>query len=513
VTEEDDAVGRAPRRPRGLSREDIVVTAIAIADAEGTAAVSMRRIARDLDVGAMSLYWYVESKEELHRLMLEGVHGEIEAAEPSGDWRGDLAGYARNYRAALHRHPWAIDFLGVGPPSGPNDARNADRLLGALDGLGLDAATTIWALLTVGTYVMGAALREIQEIRWHRAADEAKAEMTEAEVAAARQGFERMIRGSGRYPHIAKIFDADVDPDAPETRDARFEFGLSCVLDGIAALVSALLPAQMHEDATEVLGVLLDPDVLSGRRVLLEEAQHVLLELARPLTRDDLDQRRLLRLGLVEDAVQRLFDLRTPVVDVVQVERQLHLPRLCAGLAMRPDGGDDLVGGLRGVALGQHRHDPFTTRGRLEGGKLAIEQLLGEEMVMPRQQPPLQFLPADHQEDHGRLSPCAQFLAVGALERRAGHHGGVAVRDLAIHPVADGAQPRRAVGVGERDTRAHLGDVGFRVKSVRVREPPAEPPGDQRADRRLAAARYPRHDEDHGYHPTRPPQRQQPQRQ
>ncbi len=229
--------GREPRRLRGLSRGDIVATAIAIADAEGTGAVSMRRIARDLHVGAMSLYWYVESKDELHQLMLEGVQGEIEAAEPSGDWRDDLAVYARNYRAALHRHPWAIDFLGAGPPSGPNDARNADRLIGALDGLGLDAMTTMWALLTVGTYVTGAALREIQEIRWHRAADEARAEMTEEEAAAARSEFEWMVRGSGRYPHITKIFDAGVDPDAPQTRDARFEFGLGCVLDGIAARI------------------------------------------------------------------------------------------------------------------------------------------------------------------------------------------------------------------------------------------------------------------------------------
>jgi AcrR family transcriptional regulator len=230
---------RGPRGPRGLSREDIVATAIGIADAEGTGAVSMRRIARDLHVGAMSLYWYVESRDELHQLMLERLHGEIEAPEPSGDWRADLAAYARTYRAALHRHPWAIDFLGAGPPSGPNDARNADRLLGALDGLGLDEMTTMWALLTVGTHVMGAALREIQEIRWHRAADEARAEMTDEEVAAARQEFARMIRGSGRYPHLTKIFDADIDPDAPQTQDARFEFGLACVLDGIAARIRA----------------------------------------------------------------------------------------------------------------------------------------------------------------------------------------------------------------------------------------------------------------------------------
>ena len=364
--------GREPRRLRGLSRDDIVATSVAIADAEGTAAVSMRRIARDLHVGAMSLYWHVESSDELHQLMLEAVQGEIEAPEPSGDWRADLAAYALDYRAALHRHPWAIDFLGAGPPSGPNDARNADRLIGALDGLGLDAMTTMWALLTVGTYVTGAALREIQEIRWHRAADEARTEMTEDEAAAAYREFERMVRGSGRYPHIAKIFDAGIDPDAPETRDARFEFGLGCVLDGIAAWIGDLLPAQVHEDAAEVLRVLLDPDVLGSRRVLLKEPEHVLLELARPLAWDDLDQRRLLRLGLIEDAVQRLLDLRAPVVDVVQVEGQLHLPRLFRWPAVRPDRGDDLRGGLAGVALGDHRLDSLVGSGWLEGGQLAL---------------------------------------------------------------------------------------------------------------------------------------------
>src|ERR1700722_12544476 len=76
--------GREPRRLRQLSRADIVETAVAIADAEGTDAVSMRRIARDMRVGAMSLYWYVGSKDELHQYMLEAVQGEIEAAPPSG---------------------------------------------------------------------------------------------------------------------------------------------------------------------------------------------------------------------------------------------------------------------------------------------------------------------------------------------------------------------------------------------------------------------------------------------
>jgi AcrR family transcriptional regulator len=229
--------GPPGRRMGGLSRADIVDIAVAIADAEGTEAVSMRRIARDLRVGAMSLYWHVESKEELHQLMLETVHAEIEAPPPSGDWRTDLAAYASNTRSALLRHPWAIDFVNTGPPSGPNDARNAERLIGALDGLGLDAKTTMWILSTLGTYVTGAALREIQEERWHRSVDEYTAEMTEADLDAWHVEFERQIRGSGRYPHITKILDANFDPDAPETSGERFWFGLGCLLDGIATAI------------------------------------------------------------------------------------------------------------------------------------------------------------------------------------------------------------------------------------------------------------------------------------
>ena len=199
-------------RARGLSRADIVAAAVALADSEGAEAVSMRRIARDLRVGAMSLYWYVSSTAELHQAMIEQVQAESEVPEPSGDWRADLRRYAATAREALLRHPWAIDFLGAGPPSGPQDASNADRLAGAFDGTGADVKTTMWAAMTLGTYVMGAALREVQEARWHLAGDAAEAA----------SGF---------------------DPDAPETRDERFEFGLGIVLDGIAARFCPVPPA------------------------------------------------------------------------------------------------------------------------------------------------------------------------------------------------------------------------------------------------------------------------------
>jgi hypothetical protein len=78
------------RRDRGLTRDEIVAIALAVADAEGVAAVSMRRIARELNAGVMSLYWHVASKEELQDLMLASVEAEIVVPEPSGDWLADM---------------------------------------------------------------------------------------------------------------------------------------------------------------------------------------------------------------------------------------------------------------------------------------------------------------------------------------------------------------------------------------------------------------------------------------
>ena len=79
-----------PRRAAALSREEIVRTAIRVADAEGAEAINMRRIARELGSGTMSLYWHVASKDELLDLMIDAIAGEAQAPEPSGDWRADL---------------------------------------------------------------------------------------------------------------------------------------------------------------------------------------------------------------------------------------------------------------------------------------------------------------------------------------------------------------------------------------------------------------------------------------
>ena len=228
-----------PRRATALSRDEIVRAAIEVADAEGPEAVSMRRIARELNSGTMSLYWHIGSKEELLDLMIDSIAADAEAPEPSGDWRKDLRAIARTTRASLHRHPWAVNFMGGRPPTGPKTLRNLERSLSSLDGLGLDKVTAISSLMTVGTYVLGAVLREIQEANGERYMADQFAGMSDAEKQAVLAEFAERVRQSGRYPHMVAMMNEGIDPDAADTRDERFEFGLDCLLDGLALRISA----------------------------------------------------------------------------------------------------------------------------------------------------------------------------------------------------------------------------------------------------------------------------------
>jgi len=224
-----------PRRAAALSREEIVRAAMNVADAEGPDAINMRRIARELRAGTMSLYWHIRSKEELLDLMIDSIVGEPEVPEPSGDWRADLRAIARSTRDTLHRHRWAVNFMGGRPPLGPKSLRTLERALSVFDGLGLDKATEMTMLTAVNTYVLGAVLREIQEMNGDHYMAEVFAGLSEAEKQALLKEFTERIRGAGRFPHMVAMMAEGVDPDAPETRDERFEFGLDCLLDGIAA--------------------------------------------------------------------------------------------------------------------------------------------------------------------------------------------------------------------------------------------------------------------------------------
>jgi AcrR family transcriptional regulator len=223
----------AARRPR-FSREQIASVALAIADAEGFAAVSMRRVAAELGSGTMSLYRYVATKAELAALMDDALIGEtvIPDEELPGDWRGALTLVAHQTKAVYLRHPWAIQALqgeggGQGAPMGPNGLRHFEQSLAALAGAPFDTRGKLDLLTIVDDYVFGHVLRAAELNARTRA------EPGQAEVAAIMKFVEDQI-SSGRFPHLAALADdpagrSVVDPGRLEQ---RFELGLQALIDG-----------------------------------------------------------------------------------------------------------------------------------------------------------------------------------------------------------------------------------------------------------------------------------------
>ena len=117
-------LSRKSDHPAGLDRDRITVASVALLDAEGLAGFSMRRLAAKLDVTAMSLYWYVDTKDDLLELALDSVFDETAPPPQTGaDWRDRLRELATGYRTMLVGHPWASELAGRFPNIGPHATR------------------------------------------------------------------------------------------------------------------------------------------------------------------------------------------------------------------------------------------------------------------------------------------------------------------------------------------------------------------------------------------------------
>jgi AcrR family transcriptional regulator len=211
----------------GLTTDQIVRTAIELADQEGLEALSMRKVAERLGAGAMSLYRYVPGKAELLQLMLDAIHGEDADPPPLGTWRERLEGLARRSRARILRHPWMLQVvLGRRPPLGPNVLADWDLYLGALSDIGLAPVEVSPAAELVAGYVQGATRLAVEAEQVERESGQ-----TDAQWWSTRMSFWEEYFDPERFPAITKIY-AQGGYDKPID---SFEFGLQRILDGIAA--------------------------------------------------------------------------------------------------------------------------------------------------------------------------------------------------------------------------------------------------------------------------------------
>ncbi|MEV5753269.1 TetR/AcrR family transcriptional regulator [Actinoallomurus sp. NPDC052308] len=232
--------GAQPRPRRGprprLTTEQITRAAIEAADAEGLAALSMRRVAERLGVGAMSLYTYVPGKAELVDLMVDAVYGERSGpVETSGGWRERLAGVARANWALYRRHPWMLQVATVRPALGPNALAKYDEELRAVEGIGLTDVEMDAVLTLVLQHVVSSARLLVEA-----AEAQSRTGLTDEEWWAAHAPLLAEVFEADRYPVAARVGAAAGEAhQAALSPEYAFEFGLARILDGVGALVES----------------------------------------------------------------------------------------------------------------------------------------------------------------------------------------------------------------------------------------------------------------------------------
>jgi AcrR family transcriptional regulator len=225
-----EGAARGARGPKpGLTLDRIVEAAIAVADAEGIEAVSMRRVARELGAGTMSLYRYVPGKTELLTLMLDRVSEITESPLAGGPpWRVAVERAARQtYRLYLD-HPWLLKVNWTRPVFGPNTLAGVEVFITAIDGLGLTDQQRVMVMMAVDSYVTGMARTQVL---YASAADETG--LSDEEFWRIQLPVLERAMTSGDFPVLAALSDDSFDAGWEET----FEFGLARLLDGLELFV------------------------------------------------------------------------------------------------------------------------------------------------------------------------------------------------------------------------------------------------------------------------------------
>lgn len=223
------------RRRTKVTREQIAQAAFAIADSEGIEAVSMRRVADELGVGTMTLYYYVRTKDDLLSLMDDALMGEtlIPADKLPAGWRDAIIAVARASRDAFIRHPWSLQMVGFG--IGPNGMRHMEQSMRAVSSLPLDRDGQMELLAIVDDFVFGHALRM---------SDSLIDAFADPRAARSIMKFTTSQVATGEFPMIDGLI-GDGDPVQAFSKiaewmsdESRFDRGLEAILDGFEARIA-----------------------------------------------------------------------------------------------------------------------------------------------------------------------------------------------------------------------------------------------------------------------------------
>ncbi|CAL9492062.1 TetR/AcrR family transcriptional regulator [Streptomyces sp. enrichment culture] len=228
--------GKQGGGPSGLDRERITSVSVRLLDAEGLAKFSMRRLAAELDVTAMSVYWYVDTKDDLLELALDSVYGELRLPDPEGgeDWRAQLRALATEYRGLLVRHPWVSPLAGRYLNIGPNSLAFSRTVQRVIRRAGLPAHGVTGAISAVFQFVYGYGTIEGQFLT--RVAD---AGMTPDQYHAHAMTAVTEAPGTAEVLEEARDYmEARGGDTVAEMLNRDFDFALDLLIAGIEAMVA-----------------------------------------------------------------------------------------------------------------------------------------------------------------------------------------------------------------------------------------------------------------------------------
>jgi len=219
---------RGPEPSR--DRDAIAATAIRIADSEGIAAVSMRRIAAEIGSGTSSLYRYFARKDDIINLMVDGALLPADLRF-TGNWRDDLTSIGWATRRTFLAHPWLATALAGRPTLGPNRLAALEGMLGVLE-TELPVTERLVLIDTLTSFVRGFVASELADDTAIRESG-LSAEHWRADQAA----YAAAIEKSGAYPRTVALFTASRAIASPQ--EESFAAGLDLILDGVAAKLAA----------------------------------------------------------------------------------------------------------------------------------------------------------------------------------------------------------------------------------------------------------------------------------
>ena len=220
----------ATQRPP-LSRDRVLDVAVALAAREGIEAVSMRKLADVLGVGAMSLYHYVPNKDDLLDGMVDIVFGEIELPPADVEWRAAMRRRARSTREVLNRHRWAVGLMESRRSPGPASLRLHDAVLGCLREGGFSIEMTIQAYSVLDAYIYGFALQE-KSVPFESAEEGAAVAQQQVREFAERAEEQQSAALAEEFPYLAEVVAGHVAKVGYDFA-AAFEYGLDLVLDAL----------------------------------------------------------------------------------------------------------------------------------------------------------------------------------------------------------------------------------------------------------------------------------------